>query len=378
MAVSPEYSYFFIPIQSLSFLLCFTLFVGKSSGLTFTPIVPGVTVPAVYLFGDSLLDNGNNNFLQTQAKANYSPYGIDFPDGPTGRTTNGATGGDFIANLLGLPYPPPYLSLSEVKRRITTTGITYASGASGILPESGTAMGDVLSLDEQIKFFNSTVTNDLPRIYKIPAILSNTLSKSIIVISTGSNDYFNNYLDPQNYNSSLIFTPQQYADLLLNTFEQQLMTIYKLGGRKFLIYGLGALGCLPIVIAGANPTTLCVDDVNNLINLYNNGLPAMLQRLTSSLQGSTFVRADLFSLGLAQFQDPVKFGYANGRTPCCNFDMFGKCIPGQAPCNDRDERLFYDAIHPVQQVNKEFARECFFGNSTLCTPINIQQLALKQ
>ncbi|XP_026405558.1 GDSL esterase/lipase 7-like [Papaver somniferum] len=368
MAVSRE-SYFFMSINSLSFLFCLTMFMGKSSG---------AGVPAIYLIGDSLLDNGNNNFLQTIAKSNYTPYGIDFITGPTGRTTNGATGGDFIAQFLGLPYPPAYLSLSQASRKITTTGITYASGASGILPESGSAMGDILSLDEQINYFNSTVTNDLPTIYSIPAILSAKLAKSIFVISTGSNDYFNNYLQPQFYNSSQTYSPQQFADLLLNTFEQQLTTIYKLGGRKFLVYSLGALGCLPIVRAGANLTSMCLEDVNNLINLYNNGLPTMLQRLTSTLQGSTFVRADLFTLGIDQFQDPVRFGFSDGRTPCCNFDVSGKCIPGGTPCSDRDDRLYYDAIHPSEAVNYKFARDCFFQrNSKYCTPLNVQQLALK-
>lgn len=32
----------------------------------------------------------------TLAKSNYSPYEIDFPDGPTGGFTNGATVVDFI------------------------------------------------------------------------------------------------------------------------------------------------------------------------------------------------------------------------------------------------------------------------------------------
>ncbi|KAI3923975.1 hypothetical protein MKW92_003617 [Papaver armeniacum] len=363
MAVLME-SYFFISIHSLIFLLCLTMFAGKSSG---------ATVPAIYVFGDSLLDSGNNNFLQTHAKSNYTPYGIDLPGEPTGRFTNGATGGDFIAQLLGLPYPPAYLYLSEASRKITTTGINYASGGSGILSKTGTILGDILTLDEQINYFNSTVTNDLP------TILSSTLDRSIFLISTGSNDYLNNYLQPQFSNSSQTYPPQEFANLLLDTFEQQLTTIYKLGGRKFVVYGLGALGCLPIVIASANPkpTTLCVEDVNNLINIYNNGLPTMLQRLASRLQGFTFVRADLFSLGYAQFQDPVKFGYADGRTPCCDFGVSGMCVPGQNPCSDRDDRLFYDAIHPVQLVNYQFAGDCFSGNSR-CTPINIKQLALKQ
>ncbi len=48
-------------------------------------------VPCFFIFGDSLVDNGNNNRILTLARANYRPYGIDFPQGATGRFTNGRT-----------------------------------------------------------------------------------------------------------------------------------------------------------------------------------------------------------------------------------------------------------------------------------------------
>lgn len=53
--------------------------------------------PAMFVFGDSLVDNGNNNHLNSLARSNYLPYGIDF-DGsrPTGRFSNGRTIVDFI------------------------------------------------------------------------------------------------------------------------------------------------------------------------------------------------------------------------------------------------------------------------------------------
>ena len=34
---------------------------------------------AFFVFGDSLVDNGNNNFLATTARADAYPYGIDYP-----------------------------------------------------------------------------------------------------------------------------------------------------------------------------------------------------------------------------------------------------------------------------------------------------------
>lgn len=53
-------------------------------------------VPCYFIFGDSLVDSGNNNNLATMAKVDYLPYGIDFPGGPTGRFCNGRTTADII------------------------------------------------------------------------------------------------------------------------------------------------------------------------------------------------------------------------------------------------------------------------------------------
>lgn len=58
--------------------------------------------PAMFVFGDSLIDNGNNNNIPSFAKANYLPYGIDFNGGPTGRFSNGYTMVDEIGLSLCL------------------------------------------------------------------------------------------------------------------------------------------------------------------------------------------------------------------------------------------------------------------------------------
>ena len=56
-------------------------------------------VPAVYVFGDSNVDSGNNNHLNTIANANRWPYGIDF-NNITGRHTNGKNTADFTGEFL--------------------------------------------------------------------------------------------------------------------------------------------------------------------------------------------------------------------------------------------------------------------------------------
>ena len=61
----------------------------------------GNTVPpALYVFGDSILDVGNNNYLPGAdvPRANTPCYGVDFPGGarPTGRWSNGYNIADFV------------------------------------------------------------------------------------------------------------------------------------------------------------------------------------------------------------------------------------------------------------------------------------------
>ena len=63
----------------------------------------GNTVPpALYVFGDSILDVGNNNYLPGAdvPRANTPYYGVDFPGGarPTGRWSNGYN----VADLIGM------------------------------------------------------------------------------------------------------------------------------------------------------------------------------------------------------------------------------------------------------------------------------------
>lgn len=74
-----------------SVVLCLVIFPRFLSGNSDPRLAP-----ALYVLGDSLLDSGNNNFLPTLARADFKPYGVNFPGGATGRFTNGRTVADFI------------------------------------------------------------------------------------------------------------------------------------------------------------------------------------------------------------------------------------------------------------------------------------------
>ncbi|KAI3842063.1 hypothetical protein MKX03_012328 [Papaver bracteatum] len=345
-----EYSFVFIV---LSFFLIHQ-FSSASQGLVLASSAVHVNklAPALYVLGDSVVDSGNNNYLETLAKGNYKPYGVDYPNGASGRLTNGYTIVDYVAAWLGLPFVPPYLGLSKVKRSEVTTGINYASGAAGILPESGTATGDNLSLEKQVNYFKQTVQFDLPKSLKTRKNVSTYLAKSIVVVVIGSNDYLNNYLQPTRYNSSKIYTPQQY------------------------VFEMGPIGCLPSVVNSVNPrpTTACVEGINFLVKIFNFGVTNMIQELTSTLKGSTFVYGDVFENTYQQAITPHKYGFSGGNAPCCSISNASSlCLPNQTPCKNKNAYHYWDGFHPTQRVNYEIANGCLGGSST-CFPINVYQL----
>ena len=58
---------------------------------------PNETYPAIFVFGDSTVDTGNNNNRITPSRANYRPYGNDFKGKvATGRFSNGKVPSDMI------------------------------------------------------------------------------------------------------------------------------------------------------------------------------------------------------------------------------------------------------------------------------------------
>lgn len=115
-------------------------------------------VPAVIVFGDSSVDAGNNNQIPTIARANFEPYGRDFPGGkPTGRFSNGRVPTDFISQAFGLkPMVPAYLD-PAYKISDFAVGVTFASAGSGY----DTATSDVL-VSTDVRFQISCTTYVCP------------------------------------------------------------------------------------------------------------------------------------------------------------------------------------------------------------------------
>ncbi|XP_061359404.1 GDSL esterase/lipase At1g71250-like [Gastrolobium bilobum] len=334
-------------------------------------------VPALFVFGDSLVDVGNNNFLNTVARANYYPYGIDFSGGPTGRFCNGKCLIDFIGDLLGVPSPPPFADPSTVGRTILN-GVNYASAAAGILDESGRTYGDRYTMSRQVLNFESTLNQY--RTMMNATTLSQYLAKSIAVVVIGSNDYINNYLQPGFYGSSYNYTPQAFGNLLVNSFVRQLLALHSVGLRKFFLAGIGPLGCIPNQRAsGLAPPGRCVDNVNQMVGFFNEGLRSMVDQLNSNHPGAIFVYGNTYGVFGDVLNNPAAYSFNVIDRACCGIGMNRgqiTCLPFQVPCAFRNQYVYWDAFHPTQSAVYVFAWRAVNGPPNDCYPINIQQMAL--
>ncbi|GKD49901.1 GDSL esterase/lipase 1-like protein [Tanacetum coccineum] len=90
---------------------------------------------ALFVFGDSLYDPGNNNYINTTAdfQANFWPYGVSYFSPPSGRFSDGRLIADFIAEFAGLPLIPAYL---DPQHNEFVHGANFASGGAGALVET--------------------------------------------------------------------------------------------------------------------------------------------------------------------------------------------------------------------------------------------------
>nr|CAB3465213.1 unnamed protein product [Digitaria exilis] len=344
-------------------------FGGGSSGGAGAPAATGV--PAMFVFGDSLTDNGNNNDLQSLAKANYPPYGIDFAGGPTGRFSNGYTMVDEIAQLLGLPLLPSHPDASSADAALH--GVNFASAAAGILDNTGQNFVGRIPFNQQIKNFEQTLGQLRTKLGGAG------MARSIFYVGMGSNDYLNNYLMP-NYNTRNEYNGDQYSTLLVQQYAKQLNTLYGLGARRFVIAGVGSMACIPNMRA-RSPRNVCSPDVDDLIIPFNNKVKAMVNNLNANRHDAKFIYVDNYAMISEILRNPWSYGFSVIDRGCCgigrNRGMI-TCLPFLRPCLNRNTYIFWDAFHPTERVNVLLGRAAFNGGTDVVYPMNIQQLAAWQ
>ncbi|XP_044462698.1 GDSL esterase/lipase At2g30310-like [Mangifera indica] len=312
-------------------------------------------LPTILVFGDSTVDTGNNNYIQTVFKGNFLPYGEDFPGKiPTGRFSDGKLVPDFLAKFLGIkdtvpPFLDPTLSENEL-----VSGVCFASAGSGF-DDLTSAVSKVIPVSKQIDMFRDyirrvkEIVGDEEKVKKI-------ISSALIVISAGTNDFIFNFYDIPT--RKLEFNVSGYQDFLLNRLQSFIKELYELGCRKMAIAGLPPIGCLPLQMTAKfeDPIArICLQDQNTDAQAYNYKLAKLLPQLQSLLPKSKIVYADIYQPLIEMIDHPQKYGFVETKRGCCGSGVLEAaflCNPLTPTCARPEEFLFWDSIHPTQSAYK--------------------------
>lgn len=176
---------------------------------------------ALYAFGDSTDDPGNNNQLVTLFRSDHPPYGKDFPyQVPTGRFSDGKLSTDFIVSSLGLKdllpaYLDPKLTTNDL-----LTGVSFASAGTG-LDDLTAELAGALKISSQLDYFDEAVTRmkGLVGEEKAKFIVEN----AIFIISVGSNDFMDNFYELPT--RKFQFSISGYQDFLLHELESAIQVL---------------------------------------------------------------------------------------------------------------------------------------------------------
>lgn len=331
--------------------------------------------PAFFVFGDSLVDSGNNNFVATTARADSYPYGIDYPTHrPTGRFSNGLNIPDFISRKLGAESVLPYLD-PAINGNALLRGANFASAGIGILNDTGVQFANIIRLPQQFQYFKQYQNRITQAIGQAQA--RTLVAGSLVSITLGGNDYVNNYYLTPVSARRVQYNLASYTQFIVSEYEKYLRQLYALGARRILVTSTGPLGCAPAERATRGQNGQCSQELQQAASLFNSQVKSIVNRLNSEASAQVFTFADGFAMKMDMFTNPAAYGFTNVMDACCGQgpnNGLGLCTRASNICANRDAYLFWDNFHPSEKANRIIVDGFFQGSSSVMSPINLTQM----
>jgi len=277
---------------------------------------------AMYVFGDSLSDTGND-LVVTRGAVPSTAYYTDGTN--SGRFTNGLNYVDHLAAGLGLSAAPSRLGGSNY----AYGGARTDSVAAGLPPTA-------LSFNQQVDNYLAGKVADPSALYLL-WIGANDMSDVITAAAAA---------DPMTI-PGLINTK---VSTVLGSIVSALTGLAGLGAQHFLVPNLPDLSLTPEV-RGFNSAQLS--------SLANNVSVGFNQALAGTLGLNMFSVLDIRSLDAfaAQTQitlDPAAYGLSNVSDACYSGDLTGAGTP--SVCANPDQYMYWDFEHPSAALHAQLGK----------------------
>lgn len=284
------------------------------AGLYLAFVTPAFAFSKLYVFGDSLSDQGNVSVLSGGA---LPPH--EYTDGATvGRFTNGRNYVDYLAKDFGLTVAPSLLG-----------GTNYAYGGARTNSPTGSLL---LGLGQQRDAYLTRLGS------------SAADANALYIVWAGAND-IQDIL--QNLQANPSYDPTQALTNTGANLGNVIGSLAAAGARSIVVPNIPDLGLIPSVTGGGNPNL----SVSGLVSSFNSGLEEILQGLERAYPATEIIRIDAFSQLDTLYYNGAAFGLSNVSDGC--YSLYIQA--GGASCADPDAYLFWDADHPTTAVHRILA-----------------------
>ena len=305
-------------------------------GLLFATVVASsaiaaqINYSAMYVFGDSLSDTGND-FAATTAQQmvpaippSVTPYATYWQ----GRFSNGPVAVEYLWRFMSRNNNAQLAPFVRNPSLDGKTSVNFAFGGSGSGIQNATPTGFLVpGLVGQVGLYTTALAGRKSR------------PDALYVVWSGSNDYLQN------------ITHDPYV--VVGNIATAINSLYATGAREFLVPNLSDLGGAPLVKAQGGAALFTALSKN-----HNALLASTLNTLSRSLPGVKIVQLDVFALG----QVLVSSGLVNSEVPALAFLSPG---PGAVDCLFRNPStcvdvtqlgfvapfLYWDVLHPTTMVH---------------------------
>jgi len=268
---------------------------------------PLPSITDLYVFGDSLSDDGNA-FLRTGGLFPPPPYAQ--------RASNGPVAVERLAANLGVPLAPSMVSGTDYAI------IGAATGQVPIPPSMSSTTDNYLTVEYPALaplFANTGIEVQVATFEAAPPPFNP--ATSLFVVWGGANDFF---INPSAATAAAAVT----------NLSGELTQLYGVGARNFLVPNMVDLSLTPYGLSLSPAEQV---GLHNLSEGFDAGLASALGVL-SLFPGMNMIQFDTFGLFDAIIANPADFGFTN---------VTDACFSGLVVCSDPSTYLFWDTVHPT-------------------------------
>ena len=252
----------------------------------------------MFVFGDSLSDNGNA-YDSTSGIIPAPPYA-------DGRFSNGPVYADYMAGRLGLTLD-----------NLLSGGTNYAFGGAGTDFNVPVILGQSpLSVESQVDLFRAQ------------HVFSGADPDALYILFAGANN-LRRGIDAAAANpADATSIRQSVANDAVNDIIWMVNSLHDTGAQHFLIPNVPPLSTAPTDSA-----------VRALADAFSVDFNTQLAAAVASLGDPKVILFDTFGLSQRVFADPLAFGFADVSSPCLTDASY---LGGGTVCSDPDQHLVWD------------------------------------